>query len=78
VLRIQHTSAVSRLGSRNGLNAFHVPLAPLTEGASAAWNIDTAWHAPLHDLLKRPVEAGHGDHSTSAQVEVLRKPEQMA
>lgn len=41
-------------------------------------NIDTAWHAPLHDLLKRAVEAGHGDHSISALVEVLRKPEQVA
>lgn len=41
-------------------------------------NIDVAWHAPLHDLLKRAVEAGHGDHSISALVEVLRKPEQMA
>ncbi|NGO12062.1 NAD(P)-dependent oxidoreductase [Streptomyces sp. HC44] len=41
-------------------------------------NIDTAWHTPLHDLLKRAVEAGHGDHSISALVEVLRKPEQVA
>ncbi|WP_329028332.1 NAD(P)-dependent oxidoreductase [Streptomyces sp. NBC_00690] len=41
-------------------------------------NIDVAWHAPLHDLLKRAVEAGHGDHSISALVEVLRKPEQIA
>ena len=41
-------------------------------------DIDVAWHAPLHDLLKRAVEAGHGDHSISALVEVLKKPEQAA
>jgi 3-hydroxyisobutyrate dehydrogenase-like beta-hydroxyacid dehydrogenase len=41
-------------------------------------NIDTAWQAPLHDLLERAVEAGHGDHSISALVEVLRKPDQAA
>ncbi|GAA3465562.1 NAD(P)-dependent oxidoreductase [Nonomuraea roseola] len=36
--------------------------------------VDVAWHAPFHDLLRRAVEAGHGDHSISALVEVLRKP----
>jgi 3-hydroxyisobutyrate dehydrogenase-like beta-hydroxyacid dehydrogenase len=41
-------------------------------------NIDVAWHAPLHDLLKRAVAAGHGDHSISALVEVLKKTEQAA
>ncbi|MFB4262739.1 NAD(P)-dependent oxidoreductase [Nonomuraea sp. GTA35] len=37
-------------------------------------NVDTAWLAPLHDLLRRAAEAGHGDHSISALTEVLRKP----
>ncbi|MEV4189010.1 NAD(P)-binding domain-containing protein [Streptosporangium canum] len=37
-------------------------------------NVDTAWLAPLHDLVRRAVEAGHGDHSISALTEVLRKP----
>ncbi|MGW8884349.1 NAD(P)-dependent oxidoreductase [Streptomyces sp. NPDC055749] len=41
-------------------------------------NVDVAWQAPLHDLVRRAVEAGHGDHSISALVEVLRKPEQGA
>lgn len=41
-------------------------------------NVDTAWLAPLHDLLRRAVEAGHGDHSISALTEVLRKPEREA
>ncbi|MEU6713983.1 NAD(P)-binding domain-containing protein [Nonomuraea sp. NPDC046802] len=38
-------------------------------------NVDTAWLAPLHDLVRRAAEAGHGDHSISALTEVLRKPE---
>ncbi|MFI7050668.1 NAD(P)-dependent oxidoreductase [Streptosporangium canum] len=37
-------------------------------------NVDTTWLAPLHDLVRRAVEAGHGDHSISALTEVLRKP----
>ena len=41
-------------------------------------NVDTAWLAPLNDLLRRAVEAGHGDHSISALTEVLRKPEREA
>lgn len=41
-------------------------------------NVDTSWLAPLHDLVRRAVEAGHGDHSISALTEVLRKPERQA
>lgn len=37
-------------------------------------NVDTAWLAPLHDLVRRAAGAGHGDHSISALTEVLRKP----
>ncbi len=37
-------------------------------------NVDTTWLAPLHDLVRRAVAAGHGDHSVSALTEVLRKP----
>jgi len=36
-------------------------------------DIDTSWQRPLHDLLERAVAAGHGEHSISALVEVLRK-----
>ncbi len=36
-------------------------------------NVDTSWHAPLHGLLRRAVEAGHGEHNISALTEVLRK-----
>ncbi|GAA1579580.1 NAD(P)-binding domain-containing protein [Kribbella hippodromi] len=39
-------------------------------------SLDVAWHAPLHDLLNRAVAAGYGDHSISALVEVLKKPDQ--
>ena len=41
-------------------------------------NVDTSWLAPLHDLVRRAVEAGHGDHSISALTEVLRTPERQA
>ncbi len=42
-------------------------------GAEA--NLDVTWHEPFHDLLRRAVEAGHGDHSVSALTEVLKLPE---
>ncbi|MEU3272861.1 NAD(P)-binding domain-containing protein [Saccharomonospora sp. NPDC006951] len=38
-------------------------------------NLDNAWIAPLHDLLRRAVEAGHANHSISALTEVLKKPD---
>ncbi|WUI03511.1 NAD(P)-binding domain-containing protein [Spirillospora sp. NBC_00431] len=41
-------------------------------------NVDVAWNAPLHDLLRKAVAAGHGEHSISALAEVLRKPERAA
>ncbi|GAB2587037.1 NAD(P)-dependent oxidoreductase [Kribbella endophytica] len=41
-------------------------------------NVDTAWLAPLQDLVRRAADAGHGDHSISALTEVLRKPAQTA
>ncbi|GAA4888586.1 NAD(P)-dependent oxidoreductase [Streptomyces coeruleoprunus] len=37
-------------------------------------NLDMAWHKPFHDLLRRAVESGHGDHSISALTEVLKSP----
>jgi 3-hydroxyisobutyrate dehydrogenase-like beta-hydroxyacid dehydrogenase len=57
------------------VNVFHAGIA-YDEQLGQEANIDVAWHAPLHDLLKRAVEAGHGDHSISALTEVLRKPAQ--
>jgi 3-hydroxyisobutyrate dehydrogenase-like beta-hydroxyacid dehydrogenase len=36
--------------------------------------LDVSWHAPMHDLLRRAVAAGHGEDSVSALVEVLRAP----
>jgi 3-hydroxyisobutyrate dehydrogenase-like beta-hydroxyacid dehydrogenase len=41
-------------------------------------NLDIEWHKPLHDLLRRAVDAGHGDHSIAALTEVLKKPERAA
>ncbi|MFD3820372.1 NAD(P)-dependent oxidoreductase [Streptomyces rubiginosohelvolus] len=37
-------------------------------------NLDVGWHKGFHDLLRRAVDAGHGDHSISALTEVLRNP----
>lgn len=36
--------------------------------------LDVEWQKPLHELLKRAVEAGHGEHSISALTEVLAEP----
>ena len=41
-------------------------------------NIDVSWHAPMHDLLRRAVAEGHGDHNISALVEMFKNPEQKA
>lgn len=41
-------------------------------------NLDMEWHKPFHDLLRRAVEAGYGDHSISALTEVLKKRGQAA
>ncbi|GAA3043133.1 NAD(P)-dependent oxidoreductase [Pseudonocardia yunnanensis] len=53
---------------------------------AAAWDeefgretgVDVSWNAPLHDLVRRAAEAGHADHSISALVEILRKPQTVA
>ncbi|AZQ39934.1 NAD(P)-dependent oxidoreductase [Streptomyces cyaneochromogenes] len=37
-------------------------------------NLDMEWHKPFHDLLKRAVEAGYGNHSISALTEILKNP----
>ncbi|MFD4591470.1 NAD(P)-dependent oxidoreductase [Streptomyces rubiginosohelvolus] len=37
-------------------------------------NLDVEWHRGFHDLLRRAVDVGHGDHSISALTEVLRNP----
>ena len=36
-------------------------------------DVDTAWLAPLNDLLRRAAEAGHGPRSVSVFIERLRK-----
>ncbi|GAB3766690.1 NAD(P)-dependent oxidoreductase [Microlunatus parietis] len=35
-------------------------------------NLDITWHKPFHDLLERAVAAGHGEHSISALIEVIK------
>ncbi|TMR24140.1 NAD(P)-dependent oxidoreductase [Nonomuraea turkmeniaca] len=51
---------------------------PYDEDLGREANIDVSWQAPLHDLLKRAVAAGHGEHSISALTELLKKPERAA
>ncbi|MEU5556630.1 NAD(P)-binding domain-containing protein [Streptomyces globisporus] len=41
-------------------------------------NLDAEWHKGFHDLLRRAVDAGHGEHSISALTEVLRTPDRAA
>lgn len=42
------------------------------EALTEETHVDTAWAAPLHDLVRRAAAAGHGDHSIAALTEVLR------
>ncbi|MDT0307382.1 NAD(P)-binding domain-containing protein [Streptomyces sp. DSM 44917] len=41
-------------------------------------DVDTAWLAPLYDLVRRAADAGYGEHSIAALTEVLRKPREAA
>ncbi|WP_231619017.1 NAD(P)-dependent oxidoreductase [Nonomuraea sp. SBT364] len=34
--------------------------------------VDVSWQAPMHDLIERAVAAGHGEHSISALIEMIR------
>ncbi|GGZ25143.1 hypothetical protein GCM10010387_18280 [Streptomyces inusitatus] len=34
--------------------------------------VETDWLAPLNDLVRRAVDAGHGEHSIAALTEVLK------
>lgn len=36
-------------------------------------NVDASWQEPMYDLVRRAVEAGHGEHSISALYEVLKR-----
>lgn len=56
----------------SSVNLFHAAAADDHELAAEA-NIDAGWLVPLHDLVRRAVEAGHGEHSVSALTEVLRR-----
>ncbi|MEU3605591.1 hypothetical protein AB0E83_09045 [Streptomyces sp. NPDC035033] len=60
-------------GSASSVNLF---LAAVDDDAAlrAETGVDTAWLAPLHELVRRAAEAGHGEDSIAALTEVLRKP----
>ncbi|MEV5825082.1 hypothetical protein AB0L25_05840 [Spirillospora sp. NPDC052242] len=36
-------------------------------------NVDASWLEPMYDLVRRAVEAGHGEHGISALYEVLKR-----
>ncbi|MER0244262.1 NAD(P)-binding domain-containing protein [Streptomyces sp. HSW2009] len=57
----------------SSVNLFHAGAAHDGELADEA-HVDTSWQAPLHELVRRAVDAGHGEHSVAALTEVLRKP----
>lgn len=61
----------SKLGS--SVNVFLAGI-PYDKELAEEANLDAAWHAPFHDLLRRAVAAGHGEDSISALTEVLKKP----
>ncbi|MEY7972046.1 NAD(P)-dependent oxidoreductase [Saccharomonospora xinjiangensis] len=61
----------------SSVNAFVAGI-PYDEELGREANLDVSWHAPLHELLRKAVAAGYGEHSVSALTEVLRKPEPAA
>ncbi|QBS40568.1 NAD(P)-dependent oxidoreductase [Nocardia sp. CS682] len=65
------TDDYTKLGASVGV--FHEAIGNEAElGAEAG--VDMSWHAPMDDLLRRAVAAGHREHSVTALIEVLRKP----
>src|SRR5690606_27986766 len=44
------------------------------DGFGEEAGLDVEWHRPFHDLLRRAVEDGHGEHSIAAVTEVLKRP----
>lgn len=58
----------------SSVGLFHAAIRYDQELAAEA-NLDTSWHEPQHELLRRAVAAGHADHSISALIEILRRPE---
>ncbi|MGH3586433.1 MAG: NAD(P)-dependent oxidoreductase, partial [Pseudonocardia sp.] len=55
----------------SSVNIFLAGAASDAEFAAEA-GLDPSWSAPLHDLVRRAADAGHGDHSIAALTEVLR------
>ncbi|MFF5504092.1 NAD(P)-dependent oxidoreductase [Streptomyces roseolus] len=41
---------------------------------TAETGVDTSWLTPLHGLVRRAADAGHGEDSIAALTEVLRRP----
>ncbi|MFD0000698.1 NAD(P)-dependent oxidoreductase [Nocardia sp. NPDC127526] len=61
----------TRLGSSVGL--FYEGLAnEMANGADAG--VDLSWHRPMNELLQRAMDAGYGQQSITALIELLRTP----
>ncbi|WP_157555377.1 NAD(P)-dependent oxidoreductase [Nocardia crassostreae] len=65
------TADYTRLGSSVGV--FYEGIANETAGGADA-GVDLSWHEPMNDLLRRAMDAGYGDHSITALIELLRRP----
>lgn len=48
--------------------------APADLAVGREYDIDVSWQRPLHDLVQRAVEAGHGDDSIAVLTELLKQP----
>lgn len=71
-----YADEIDRSDYTNAASSVHLFLAAVADDTDLAreTNVDTAWLAPLHDLLRRAADAGHGEHSISALTEVLSTP----
>ncbi|GAA5083096.1 NAD(P)-dependent oxidoreductase [Nocardia iowensis] len=65
------TGDYTKLGS--SVDVFHASIGN-DEELGAETGVDMSWHAPMYDLLRRAVADGHGAHSITSVIEVLRKP----
>ncbi|ADD41271.1 NAD(P)-dependent oxidoreductase [Stackebrandtia nassauensis] len=57
----------------SSLGLFHEGI-PYDAEIGADGDIDVSWHEPMHELLRRGVEAGYRDQSISALYEVITRP----
>ncbi|MFE9046371.1 NAD(P)-dependent oxidoreductase [Streptomyces sp. NPDC007818] len=71
-----YASEIDRGDYSDGASSVNLFLASAADDAAlgAETGVDTTWLAPLHELVRRAADAGHGEDSIAALTEVLRKP----